>query len=202
MLILFKSYWPDYRFIVYTNSNGQQKWSGNMYTISKLAKEFGLARSTLLYYDRKNILKPSSRNSNNYRCYTEADRDRLHQICVLRSIGIPLEKIKMLIGYKTSDFTDILKQRLFELDDDLKKLRNQQRIIAELLGNKKLLQQTRSIDKSGWIALLQAAGLDDAGMAKWHNAFEKNAPKAHQEFLEFLGIDLAEIKKIRRGSAK
>jgi len=173
-----------------------------MYTISKLAKEFGLARSTLLYYDRKNILKPSSRNSNNYRCYTESDRDKLHQICVLRNIGIPLEKIRMLIGHKASDFTEILKQRLFELDDDLKKLRDQQRIIAELLGNKKLLQQTRSIDKSGWIALLQVAGLDDTGMAKWHETFEKNAPQAHQEFLEFLGIDIAEIKKIRKRSSK
>ena len=44
------------------------------------------------------------------------------------------------------------------------------------------------------------AGFDDESMHKWHQAFEKNAPKAHQEFLEFLGIDIAEIKKIRRKS--
>jgi len=172
-----------------------------MYTISALASEFGLARSTLLYYDKKNILKPSSRGShNNYRFYTKSDREKLHQICTLRSVGIPLAKIKVMINYKESDTTQILKQRLFALDGELKELRDQQRIIAELLGNKNLLQQTRSINKHGWIKLLQSAGLDNEGMKKWHQAFEQNAPKAHQDFLEFLGIDMAEIKKIRRQS--
>jgi len=170
-----------------------------MYTISALAKEFGLSRSTLIYYDKKNILKPSARMPhNNYRLYSEVDREKLHQICTLRSVGIPLVKIKTIINHKESDFAEILKQRLFALDDELQKLRNQQRIIAELLGNRKLLQQTRSIDKRGWIALLKAAGFDKEGMNKWHQAFEKNAPKAHQDFLEFLGIDIKEIKKIRR----
>ena len=174
-----------------------------MYTISILAKEFGLARSTLLYYDKKSILQPSVRDPhNNYRRYTEADREKLHQICTLRNVGIPLEKIKTIIQQQKSDVATILQQRLFELDEELKQLRNQQRIIAELLGNRSLLQQTRSIDKNAWIDLLKAAGLDNEGMNKWHQAFEKNAPKAHQEFLEFLGIDAAEIKKIRQTSSK
>ncbi len=174
-----------------------------MYTISVLAKKFGLARSTLLYYDKKNILKPSMRDEyNNYRRYTESDREKLHQICTLRNVGIPLEKIKHIIQHKQSDVTSMLKQRLFELDAELKNLRNQQRVIAELLGNRNLLKQTRAIDAHGWIDLLKAAGLDDDGLTKWHQAFEKNAPKAHQEFLEFLGIDAAEIKNIRQHSSK
>ena len=174
-----------------------------MYTISALAKEFGLSRSTLLYYDKKGILMPSLRIShNNYRHYTDADREKLHQICTLRNVGIPLLKIKDIIKYRKSDVGAMLKQRLFELDDELKSLRNQQRIIAELLGNKKLLKQTRSINKRAWMALLKSAGLDSEGMNKWHQAFEKNAPKAHQDFLEFLGIDVVEIKKIRQHSCK
>lgn len=174
-----------------------------MYTISALAKKFGLARSTLIYYDKKDILKPSSRNAkNNYRLYTESDREKLHQICTLRSVGISLVKIKNIINhkYKESGFAKMLKQRLFELDDELTILRNQQRIIAELLGNRSLLKQTRSIDKHGWITLLQTAGFDNEGMRKWHQAFEQNTPKAHQDFLEYLGIDVAEIKKIRKKS--
>lgn len=83
-----------------------------MYTISALAKEFGLSRSTLIYYDKKNILKPSARMPhNNYRLYSEVDREKLHQICTLRSVGIPLVKIKTIINHKESDFAEILKQR-------------------------------------------------------------------------------------------
>lgn len=172
-----------------------------MYTISALAKKLGLSRSTLLYYDKKGLLKPSHRNPDtNYRSYTESDCEKLQQICTLRSVGIPLLKIKTIINQKETDTTHLLKNRLLEVDEELKALRDQQRIIAELLGNKKLLQQTRSIDKEGWIALLRAAGLDDEGMNKWHQAFERNAPKAHQDFLESLGISPADIKKIRANS--
>jgi len=174
-----------------------------MYTISALAKEFELSRSTLLYYDRKDILKPSSRiEHNNYRLYTDADREKLHQICTFRSVGIPLLRIKSLITHKETNITNILKQRLFELDDELKTLRNQQRLIAELLGNKNLLNKTRPINKEKWIALLKSAGMNNEDLIKWHQAFEKNAPKAHQEFLEFLGIDVDEIKEIRKKSAE
>ncbi len=174
-----------------------------MYTISALAKEFGLSRSALIYYDKKDILRPSSRDKyNNYRSYTKSDYDKLQQICTLRSVGIPLVKIKEIIDQKETNLTKSLKQRLFELDCELKNLRHQQRMIAQLLGNKNLLKQTRTIDKRGWIDLLNAAGMDEEGMNKWHQAFEKNAPKAHQDFLEFLGVDAAEIKKIRHQSSR
>ncbi len=172
-----------------------------MYTISTLAKEFDLSRSTLIYYDKKDILKPSFRDeNNNYRNYSKSDHDKLQQICTLRSVGIPLAKIKEIIDQKETSLTKSLRQRLFELDGELKNLRNQQRMIAQLLGNKNLLKQTRTIDKQGWIDLLRTTGMDEEGMIKWHHAFEKNAPKAHQDFLEFLGIDAVEIKKIRKNS--
>jgi MerR family transcriptional regulator, thiopeptide resistance regulator len=173
-----------------------------MYTISVLAKEFGLSRSALIYYDKKNILTPSLRSpQNDYRLYTAADREKLRQICTLRSVGISLAKIKAIISQKESDSSEILKQRLFALDSEIIELRQQQQIIAKLLGCKKLLKQTRTMDKPGWIALLKAAGLDSEGMNKWHQAFEQSAPKAHQDFLESLGITAAEIRKIRQRSA-
>ena len=45
--------------------------------------------------------------------------------------------------------------------------------------------------------MLRAAGLDDAGMQKWHCEFEQRSPEAHQAFLESLGIDIHEITQIR-----
>lgn len=49
---------------------------------------------------------------------------------------------------------------------------------------------------------MRAAGLDDQDMHSWHEQFEKLEPGAHQEFLEFLGIETPEIKKIREWSRR
>ncbi len=56
------------------------------------------------------------------------------------------------------------------------------------------------IGKERWVEIMQAAGLDDRDLRNWHEQFEKLEPGAHQEFLEFLGIEAAEIKKIREWS--
>src|SRR6185369_4451961 len=46
------------------------------YSISKLARTCDLSRSTLLYYDRLGLLKPSGRTASGYRYYTDADQRR------------------------------------------------------------------------------------------------------------------------------
>lgn len=38
----------------------------------------------------------------------------------------------------------------------------------------------------------------DRDMDRWHSEFERLAPEAHQDFLEFLGIDASEIDSIRQ----
>ena len=58
------------------------------------------------------------------------------------------------------------------------------------------------MDKERWIAILRAAGLDDAAMNAWHVEFERAAPEAHQDFLEALGIAPTEITRIRAASRR
>ncbi|MCA9522798.1 MAG: MerR family transcriptional regulator [Myxococcales bacterium] len=58
------------------------------YTISALARSVGLARSTLLYYDRIGLLSPSSRSSASYRLYDEEARERLEAIRTYRAVGL------------------------------------------------------------------------------------------------------------------
>ena len=67
-----------------------------MLTISALAKAAGLSRSTLLYYDRLGLLKPSGRSRTGYRQYSPSDRERLALICPYRQMGIPLKEMKKL----------------------------------------------------------------------------------------------------------
>ena len=68
------------------------------YSITALAREQGLSRSTLLYYHRIGLLCPGGRTEANYRCYTEQDLARLEQICTYRAAGISLEQIADLLG--------------------------------------------------------------------------------------------------------
>ena len=53
------------------------------------------------------------------------------------------------------------------------------------------------VTKQRWVEIMTAAGLDEAAMIKWHQAFEALEPAEHQLFLESLGIAAAEIKAIR-----
>lgn len=166
-------------------------------TITKLARQFGLSRSTLIYYDSIGILSPDRRSEKGYRIYSQANLERLREICALRETGLALEQIQAFLHASGSDCVRILKQRLSQLSAEMHELRRQQQALFNLVGDKELQKQTTKMTKNKWVKILRAAGLDDAGMLQWHRNFEKDAPEAHQEFLENLGLDDQEIGRIR-----
>jgi DNA-binding transcriptional MerR regulator len=169
-------------------------------SVSRLGRRFGLSRSTLLYYDRIGLLSPSERSHAGYRVYGERDARRLEAICRYREIGLGLEQIRELLEEATGRTVEILEARLDQHNAEIERLREQQRVIVNLLANPKKLRRARAIDKAGWVAILRAAGLDDAGMHSWHIEFERMAPNAHQDFLQSLGLPPGEVTRIRRWS--
>lgn len=172
------------------------------YSISQLAKEFGLTRSTLLHYDSVSLLKPITRTSSNYRVYTDKEYARLQRIVSLRSTGISLEQIRQIIDSDKSAVGEILHQRVDQINIEIKNLRFQQQFIVTLLNNEGLLKSTRILTKDIWVDLLKSAGLDEDGMHRWHMEFERSAPEAHRDFLESLGLSSEEIANIRNWSKK
>lgn len=169
-------------------------------TIGRLAKQFGLSRSTLLYYDSIGLLQPSWRSRANYRRYTQEDCNRLQLICMYRQVGLSTASIREILESPQSGVRDILEKRLLALGKEIGSLREQQHVIIRMLGDRSLRERIPFMDKEGWVALLRAAGLDDEGMMKWHKEFEKLSPLLHQEFLEGLGIHGEEIEVIRQWS--
>jgi len=168
------------------------------YTVSKLARAFGLSRSTLLYYDSIDLLKPARRTEKRYRIYSESDRNRLERICILRDAGIPLSEIRQMLENPASRSGRILHQRLKSIQKQMQNLRRQQRLIIRLLGKPEIMHELPVLSKNKWISILRASGLDDEGMNQWHRAFEKSAPAAHQGFLESLGLSPQEVMEIRQ----
>ncbi len=172
-----------------------------MYTIGQLAKQAGLSRSTLLYYDSIGLFSPSGRTGSNYRTYTEGDRTRLEHICTYRRTGLSLADIARILRTKgRRGVLPLLEKRLVELSREIRALRNQQHFIVNLLRNDRALSRIRVMDKESWIGLLRKAGVDKATRELWHTEFERLAPEAHQEFLESLGIPAGEIALIRKFS--
>lgn len=172
-----------------------------MYTIGQLAKKFGISRSTLLYYDSIGLFKPSIRTEANYRKYSDSDLQRLEQICMYRQAGLSLGDIKKILNSPENVNISLLEKQLHLLNDEIRKLRNQQYTIIKILKDDQLLDHIRVINKDTWVALLHSVGIDEITSRRWHMEFERLSPEEHQDFLESLGLPPEKIEEIRKWSA-
>jgi len=168
-----------------------------MFTIGQVAKKYALSRSTLIYYDSIGVLTPGGRSRSNYRLYSEDDLKKMDRIQLFRSAGLSLDSIELLLQTESSELSSTLESRLFAINNEIEKLRDQQKVILKILENEILEKNARVITKEVWVSMLRAAGLDEPGMINWHIEFEKTSPGAHQNFLESIGIAKDEIAAIR-----
>jgi DNA-binding transcriptional MerR regulator len=171
-----------------------------MLTVSRLARRAGLSRSTILYYERRGLLRRPGRTSGNYRAYTEADVARLQQIGLYRKVGLSLTAIRSVLDRPGGDAASVLERRLVDIDAEIERLRGHQRAILSLLARSRSLRRTEMMTKEKWVSIMRAAGLRDEDMTRWHAEFEKAAPDDHQQFLEYLRIKPEEITQIREWS--
>lgn len=174
-----------------------KSWNEKDLSIGKLAKKFGLSRSTLLYYDKIGLLSPVSHQKGEYRTYGIAEQKRLKQICLYRQAGVALKEIKQILDNEVTNASNCLMARFKQLDQEISELKEQQKIIAGMLHNTSLLSHSEPMTKALWSKLLEASGFSEKMMKNWHIQFEKSAPKEHLAFLKFLQIPDDEIQIIR-----
>ena len=174
-----------------------------MLTVTQLARECGLSRSTVLYYESIGLLPRPARSMGNYRKYNESQLARLRQVCSYRSAGLKLADIPALLGRpKSGEAIDVLKRRLAEIGRDIERLKDHQRAILRLLQHPTSIDRRRNMTKDKWVAIMRSAGFKEEEMHRWHKEFESAAPDDHQEFLEYLHIPKEEIDRIRDWSRK
>ena len=165
-------------------------------TVGRLAKKFGLSRSTLLYYDRIGLLSPVVHAKGEYRMYGKKEEKRLELICRYREAGIELKNIKQILDHPETSLTAILNDRFKQLNTEIRNLHEQQKVIAGLLKNSSMAP-SQVLTKKVWVGLLKASGFSEDDMRNWHILFEKSAPGKHRAFLQHLQIDEEEITQIR-----
>lgn len=125
---------------------------------------------------------------------------RMERIATYREAGLTLDAIRALLDGPKGTPSKILETRLEQINGEIQGLRAQQQVLVQLLQNRRALRKSRVMTKEHWVKILAGAGMDEAGMHRWHVEFESSAPEAHQDFLESLGISRKEVAAIRKRS--
>jgi DNA-binding transcriptional MerR regulator len=155
-----------------------------------------VSRTTLLYYERLGLLPSAGRSAAGYRLYGEASLRQLEAIRGYRATGMALGQVARLL--KGGDRDALVRRRIDAIGREMAALQEQQAVLLRLLGRRRRAPAPDgAVGKEAWTAMLRAAGLDDAAMRRWHALFERQSPKAHGAFLASLGIDAAEVARIR-----
>lgn len=168
-------------------------------TVTAFARKYGLARSTLLHYHRLQLLKPTGRSAAGYRLYGPEAASRLERIVELREAGLSLRNIRRVLD-SAAPLGELLEEQIGSLNRQVAALRAQQRVSLSLL-ELTAKRKPRTLSKEGWTEMFRAIGMSDEDMHQWHVNFEKTMPDAHADFLESLGLDEAEVRRVRAWSA-
>jgi DNA-binding transcriptional MerR regulator len=85
------------------------------YRVRDFAGITGVTIKALQHYDRLGLLRPS-RTPAGHRIYGDRDVERVQQIVALKSIGVPLKRIKTLLNTRNAPLADALKAQRAELE--------------------------------------------------------------------------------------
>ncbi len=104
------------------------------FTIGELAGAAGVPTSTVRYYERQRILKPSRRSASNYRLYTEEDVHRLRFIRAAQATGFTLKDVtELLRPAPCGKVQKLIEQRLDTVAARTKELRHLQKVLKASL---------------------------------------------------------------------
>lgn len=108
-------------------------------TIKEMEQITGLERSTIRFYEKENLIRPTRNASNGYREYSEADIDTIKKVAYLRTLGISIEDIRKLSN-KEADLYDVIKLQSQTLSQQLSELKNAKLICERMLSSNEKIE--------------------------------------------------------------
>jgi DNA-binding transcriptional MerR regulator len=96
--------------------------NGKHHSVSEVARLAGVTVRTLHHYDELGLLVPSARSEAGYRLYAAEDLERLHQILLLRELGMPLEGIRRTLDDPSYDRERALTEQRAMLEERVERL--------------------------------------------------------------------------------
>lgn len=115
--------------------------SGLRLTIGALAKAAGVNVQTIRFYERRGLLKPSTRLSSGYRLYDAECVKRLNFIIQAKGLGFSLDEAKGLLGLRvrSAGNPDMVRVKVEKKLDDVRRkitqLRQLEKTLKRLAGD-------------------------------------------------------------------
>jgi len=110
------------------------------YTIGQLAHAAGVPTTTLRYYERAGLVRPTTRGGNAYRLYAAQTLDVIRFIRAAQAAGFTLDDVRTLLALHAGDLAlckdvqPLIAKRLAEVSQRLKELRHIQRLLQSFLA--------------------------------------------------------------------
>jgi DNA-binding transcriptional MerR regulator len=118
--------------------------------IGEVAKLIGVSPKTIRYYHEIGLLAEPKRSEGGYRLYTAQHLLRLQRIRRLRSLGLPLERIKEILGEPDHEHEQMLRNALQSLVEELTaqilELEERREMLKKLLA-KETIDQAQPLDE-------------------------------------------------------
>ena len=103
-------------------------------TVGAVAALTGVSVRALHHYDHIGLVVPSVRTPSGYRGYTDADIERLHMVLVYRSVGLPLDEIRVLLDDEDTDVVARLQRQHALLSEQADRLNDTIKAVEELMN--------------------------------------------------------------------
>jgi DNA-binding transcriptional MerR regulator len=104
--------------------------------IGEVARQTGVSKSIIRYYEDKGVLPRAIRDSCGYRYYGDAELARIRFVTSARRLGCSFTEIKALIAMQdlryipSSQILDLLSHKIIEVNKEMERLRQ---ILGDLL---------------------------------------------------------------------
>jgi MerR family copper efflux transcriptional regulator len=109
--------------------------------IGQAAKASGVSAKMLRYYESIDLIPPAGRTGAGYRTYAERDVDTLRFIRRARDFGLPMDRVKMLVGLwqdrtrPSREVKQIALMQVAELEAKIAELTAMKDALSELAGS-------------------------------------------------------------------
>ena len=136
------------------------------YTIGQLARAAGVPTTTLRYYERVGLVRPTSRAQNQYRLYAGHTLQIIRFIRAAQAAGLTLTDVRTLLALYAGnlalckDVQPLIAKRLTEVSERLEELRHIQGLLRSFLNQCRTQDQDtlcRVVDALSGAASLCAA---------------------------------------------
>ena len=110
------------------------------YTIGQLARAAGVPTTTLRYYERAGLVRPTARAENQYRLYAAHTLQVIRFIRAAQAAGFTLDDVRTLLALHAGDLAickdvqPLIAKRLAEVSQRLQDLRHIQHLLQSFLA--------------------------------------------------------------------